>query len=578
MNSLPTFPQETSEPLIIADALAPFFIPFFKDDQQIINWSKVPFAKLEKIGLTQKTRQKISRAFTIYCSQLTRVGFTAISLDDMPHLVVLEEYSKKLKKRISLYQVWYQQLIAIAKQAGLKVFVTTDVVSLAKEIAPQYGGFSTQLDLFTSSVRRLFSEFSDIDGLVLRIGEHDAENPAEDFQSVLSIRTPQEARQLITKTLPILKEYGATLIFRTWTVGAYPIGDLLWNPSTFQAVFTDLIDPNLIVSIKHGETDFFRYLALNPTIPSSGLRFIVEFQAKREYEGSGILPNFVGTYHHSLIQQVQSMRGFAGISVWVQTGGWTPMVPLAYLEPEAIWNELNAWVTVRLVTQPKQSLRKIITDFCLDKPWAADTRTFVQLAFQVEKLITEIFYIDAFAKSQLYFRRTRLPPLLWIHWQTIYITDFHRLLLKISKAKVEWTVLSGSALNERSKNCIKVAQKIGIPSAATAEYLTATFSLLASSRLVLLTNSADTNSLFDKQYQIYKKNYPMGFTVVQSTFFASSFISTLLPYLFRTRSKYRFLDRVLISNLGVRLLQLIARPVLQSKLARQAMGLTTLLR
>jgi hypothetical protein len=37
-----------------------------------------------------------------------------------------------------------------------------------------------------------------------------------------------------------------------------------------------------------------------------------------------------------------------GISVWCQTGGWTPFRRLAYLDDGAVWTEINTFVTLRL--------------------------------------------------------------------------------------------------------------------------------------------------------------------------------------------------------------------------------------
>ena len=40
------------------------------------------------------------------------------------------------------------------------------------------------------------------------------------------------------------------LVFRTWTVGAYPVGDLQWNRRTFDRVFGGITSDRLVISMK----------------------------------------------------------------------------------------------------------------------------------------------------------------------------------------------------------------------------------------------------------------------------------------------------------------------------------------
>ena len=74
------------------------------------------------------------------------------------------------------------------------------------------------------------------------------------------IQKPAQARQLLLYLLPTCEKHSRRLIFRTWTVGAYRIGDLMWHRGTFTSVFDGLKSPSLVISMKYGESDFFRYL------------------------------------------------------------------------------------------------------------------------------------------------------------------------------------------------------------------------------------------------------------------------------------------------------------------------------
>ena len=46
--------------------------------------------------------------------------------------------------------------------------------------------------------------------------------------------------------------------------------------------------------MKHGESDFFRYLPLNRSFFRVKQRKLLELQARREYEGAGEYPSFIG--------------------------------------------------------------------------------------------------------------------------------------------------------------------------------------------------------------------------------------------------------------------------------------------
>ena len=94
--------------------------------------------------------------------------------------------------------------------------------------------------------------------------------------------------------LPIFERRERRLIFRTWTVGAYLIGDLIWHRGRLAGALRDIKSPCFVLSMKYGESDFFRYLPLNRHFFRIDLPKIIELQARREYEGAGEYPSFIG--------------------------------------------------------------------------------------------------------------------------------------------------------------------------------------------------------------------------------------------------------------------------------------------
>ena len=141
------------------------------------------------------------------------------------------------------------------------------------------------------------------------------------FKSRLVVHTPGQCRRFLKRVLPTFEKYDKTLIVRTWTLGAFPVGDLMWNRKTFDEVFGRIYSDNLIVSHKYGETDFFRYLNMNPLFFDSPVRQIMELQSRREYEGFGEFPSFVGHDYERYARYLSTCENVVGISVWCQTGG-----------------------------------------------------------------------------------------------------------------------------------------------------------------------------------------------------------------------------------------------------------------
>ena len=158
--------------------------------------------------------------------------------------------------------------------------------------------------------------------------------------------------------LPEFENRGRDLIFRTWTVGAHRIGDLIWHRGTLEKTLEGLDSPNLIVSMKHGESDFFRYLPLNRAFFRVKQRKIIELQARREYEGAGEYPSFIGWDCEHFAKELAHAENIAGISVWCQTGGWHRFRRRAFLENDQrdIWIRLNTAAAIGVFKHGKPVL------------------------------------------------------------------------------------------------------------------------------------------------------------------------------------------------------------------------------
>jgi len=397
--------------LFIIDAIGPFFCCY---DKRVINWSKIPFASLESgDGLDQSKLQRITEAFERFIERIAEEGFSAISIDDIAHMVSFDFYPDPLKRKLAQYRELYRTLFSMVSSRGLRIFVNSDILFFNDSLVKVVGNsISKATELLSEACATLFSDFQ-VDGVILRIGETDGTDVQGDFKSRLLVRTPAAANQLIKGLLPTIEAYRKRLIFRTWTVGSYPIGDLIWNAGTFGRAFAGIHSRSFIVSMKYGDTDFFSSLEVNPLFYQLRDRpIILELQARRERELFGNLPCFVGWDYHAYARQLKGLRNLVGVSVWCQTGGWSRNRQLTFLENSSVWNELNTIAAIRIFRDQQEP--DAILESCLRD------REQAEFLKQYHQLLYRLLYLRGFAEKRLFFRRTRIPPLVWLAWD--YVT------------------------------------------------------------------------------------------------------------------------------------------------------------
>jgi hypothetical protein len=296
-----------------------------------------------------------------------------------------------------------------------------------------------------------------IEGIILRIGEADASDVKDPLRSRLILRTAGEVNHMLRVLLPVFEARDRRLVFRTWTVGAYLIGDLIWHRDRLVRAFRGIQSRHFLLSMKYGESDFFRYLPLRQFFRIE-LPKIIELQARREYEGAGEYPSFIGWDCERYARELAGARGVVGLSVWCQTGGWHAFRRRAFLEPEAVWIDLNATVALRFSRTVPASKR-------LSRPFlaAADASAAIELLRLAEVVIHEILYIEEFAQKKLFFRRVRIPPLLHVYWDSIFINQAVRRLLLHFVRDPEEAIRSGEAAFTLFDRMVALARQIGLP-------------------------------------------------------------------------------------------------------------------
>jgi len=461
--------------LALIDAIGPFFRGL---DQRRINWSKIHFTHLATRGPAFAAQwDRILEDFTTLTRRVAALGYNAITLDDLPHLADHPWFEPELRERNAVLREEFRQLFDIARAQQLQVFITCDYLTTSAAVDERLAGDpAASRAWFRDLLERFLIEFPEVAGIILRIGESDGHDVVDPLRSRLTVRTAREVRQLLDDILPTFEQQGRLLIFRTWTVGAHLIGDLIWHRGRFAQAFAGITSPALIVSMKYGESDFFRYLPLNRHFFRLQVPTIVEFQARREYEGAGEYPSFVGWDVEQYAQQLAGATNLVAFSVWCQTGGWHAFRRLAFLQPEGFWIELNARVIARIMLRG-ENVETVIADV-VGEPRAADALEFLRHA---DTAVRQILYIEEFARQKLFFRRVRIPPLLHVFWDCVFFNDATRKLLGHLVRDPETALRSGEAAFNNFPRMLELAARLDWP-VEDVEFMRDTYGILLLAR------------------------------------------------------------------------------------------------
>jgi hypothetical protein len=573
--------QQTN--LLLIDGSAPFFTPFINGERK--NWSKAPLTELQKHGrIDEEYKTTILKALDTYCRKVREIGYTAITFDDLAHLTLFDFYPYMLSRTVHSYQEFFRQVFAIACDAGLAIYVTTDIMFWNRFIESHTKRHDAALrELFAEAVERLFDLFPEVSGIVTRIGESDGVDVTSLFKSRMVIRSPRQCNRWLKEMLPMFESHGKTLLFRTWGLGAFRVGDIIWNETTEKVAFGDIDSPSFVVSRKYAAADFFRYLPLNERIIHSQHPHIVEFQARREYEGFGVFPAYVGRQYQAYRDQLADNDLLRGISVWCQTGGWSHFDRLTFLETSSPWNELNTMATLQLFTSDKNA-DEILTEFCQKRFKQENQAILIELIQLYDKLIDQIWYFAPFARQSLWFRRLRVPPLLWIFWDTILVNRALRLVFRTFMDNSKEVRINDKLLRSDIRQLHTLTKKL---SKNPEQLILAadTFELLYALRRFYLGKAGQKREKkVCTRLKKYHHKHPNGF-LVECDFspFRIRWITTGLFFgiIMRNQSRYRLLDRFLLIPLTGWMFPLVKRwqrHRIPDLAERQAVGLEVFFR
>jgi len=483
--------------LFLIDGIGPFFRGY---EKRRINWSKIPFTHLSTGPDRRPQWNRIAEDLRHFAGEVSRLGYNAITLDDLAHLAPHPRHEAEVHDRIAVFREEFAILFDLLRaQFGLKIFLTSDVIPSTPAVDAALGpGRRIWETYYRDLVRGILDDFPQIEGLILRIGESDGNDVRDPIRTRLHLCGAKETNRFLKNLLPEFETRGKTLILRTWTVGAHKIGDLIWHRQTLAETFAGIGSPNFIVSMKHGESDFFRHLPLNRAFFRLPQRKLLELQARREYEGAGEYPSFIGRDCERFARELETAENMAGISVWCQTGGWHRFRRLAFLQSagDDTWIRLNAKAAIDIFRH-RRSVEQSVDDPAVTE--------FLTLA---DTVIHELLYLEDFARQKLFFRRVRIPPLLHAYWDSLFINHAVRKILRHFVRDPERAIRSAEGAFSLFPKMIGLARDHDLP-AGDIEHMRDLFGiLLLARRYYLLPYDEEICAEIRAAKKAYKQRWP----------------------------------------------------------------------
>ncbi|MDF1666093.1 MAG: hypothetical protein P1V97_30325 [Planctomycetota bacterium] len=426
----------------LLDALAPFYNP---DKAPPNSWA-MPFSHMDidKAPYVDELHMKASvKRFDEYCAHAARRGYTAVIVGNLIHLVNFDRISSEgppiysqdspYRARHERYQFYYKQVAASAHKHGLKLVIETDFPAWTPPLKQWLGPEGLTLKnprlwiAYKAALEELIFDLG-ADLISVRIGEGGgAYNEKTGYSSAVLTRTIQDTQEVLEQLLSIVESINETkkngrmkLLFRTWTIGIGEIGALHTNPGLYEKVFSKFYGrKDLITVMKHVAMDFFAYIPPNPTIGIGEIPQIVELEARREYEGFHLFPNYRGEEVKRHLQLFSKTKSFAGISVWPTNGGFLMNSPTIYRnQGNDDWIDMNVHAFSRLAQDSSLDPGALIEEWGAEKKLSPSDQTLLsELMLRSDDIVDRGFYIAPFAHKPLpLFGLDYFPTLLWVYW------------------------------------------------------------------------------------------------------------------------------------------------------------------
>ena len=365
-----------------------------------------PFQKLW-IGSGEK---EMKRYLDYGCTATIAGDITRLATFDGVCPGVIAEDSA-LRRQIEQMREKFQKDYDEAAKLGLALVAGTDEVALPVPVAEWLKKKDTrnkkpvwadwESDLFWQVYRAKYSDvlkaYPKIAYVLIRTGENYS-RPEQGYvaQRVMGRTIDDDYFRRMTRLIEetrrvVVDECGRTLIWRTWDLGNDKFHA---NTNVYDRILAGVTDrKGLVFSVKHTQTDFWRYNDFNPTIGRGGVEQIIEYQCAREYEGKGAFPNYVGPLHaEDMLKSAQ--KGAVGVWLW-HFGGGSGGPKLA----SDRWVRLNIYATSRLVKDPKASPRTLAAEWAAQEFGAKAATDVAAMLMLSPEFVLKFRYIAPYARE-----------------------------------------------------------------------------------------------------------------------------------------------------------------------------------
>ncbi len=344
-------------------------------------------------------------------------GYTAAILGDATQLASYDEVfpnaippGSDLRNRIEQERKRFQRDCDRAKTLGIAVCLMTDEVSMPSLVLERLkrpastSELSARIDfasdefwkVYRAKYREVLKAYPRIAWVIIRTGENYS-HPEKGFigHTVLDGKYDEAYFRNMTRLIEesrkvVVDECGRRLIWRTWDLGN---DGFHANPKVYDRVLAALPSrEGLIFSLKHTQTDFWRYNDFNPMIGRGGLPQIVEFQCAREYEGKGAFPNYVGPLFSEDMRKAAAISTVKGFWIWDFAGGWGG----PHLKSDR-WVRLNITAASRLAQNPDTSPRQIAEEWATKEFGAKAATNITEMLMLSSECVRKSMYIEPFA-------------------------------------------------------------------------------------------------------------------------------------------------------------------------------------
>lgn len=329
----------------------------------------------------------------------------------------------------------FGRLFDYADAMGMEVILYTDMLALTPPLQAyleeRFGGLDTEnpalWEVYRLGLEELFDSLPAVDGVMIRIGEAGGiyNLPGWDYGSTLAVRSVDATQAMLEAFLLAAEPRDKSIIFRTWSVGVGEVGDMHTNPESYATLLDAVDSPNLTVSTKYVQGDYYSFLPFNPTLESGQHRRLVEMQNRLEFEGFMAFPDFVAPLHQASLQELGTTNPHIdGVWAWNQNGGPQQAGPMSLYPFYGFWQNIdaNSYVTSRAAWEPDADATELARAWVRRTfgPDPAVVEPLSELLFLSRPAARKGLYISHFAEQEVRGLGLSLTPQMWIfEWDIV---------------------------------------------------------------------------------------------------------------------------------------------------------------